>query len=518
MPIRRFPKRDGVRLSRSQRGGHRRGAYFALFTISMVLFFGVLALVYDLALLNYSWRHCQNAADAAALAGGKKLVEGNQSGASMSKALEYLATLNYTDSTIADIHSPPSTGPYANTAGYLEVIARKRVKTWFLRFSLFGESYVEVKARAVAGAEAFLPEDGVIALNPNAVPGLTVGGSAALKVDGRIVVNSEGGGVDEFGDPVNNGSNGVAMSGGAANSDKGIYARIIDSVGGVDNHLVFKPFIAGEVAPLHTKMPTEPDPYLNVITPTASNGVDARIRGSVSVTNNNATGLNTDTANQNRRTTKTEVIAGGLYTVPSGAVILHPGIYESISITGGTVYFIPGIYVLKATKANQDILKLTGGTVYANGLMFYNTGANYNSNTGAPDMYDLGTTPPTSASTLFGSTAINTSFTTTPLNTQIYNYAAMYTGAKAVSKEFDGMMFYQRRQNTQVLKITGNTSSTSLTGTFYGKWMPLDISGQGKYDAQFVISNMSVSGSGTVEVTSGNNAPKAMGKSIFLVE
>jgi len=503
---------------RTRRGSHRRGAYFALFTASMTLFLGVLALVYDLALLNHAWRHCQNAADAAALAGGKKLIEGNQSGPSTSKTLEYLATLNYTDSTLADIHTPPATGPYAGVEGYIEVVARKRVKTWFLRFSFFGEPYVEVKARAVAGAEAFLPEDGVIALNPTATPGLSVGGSAALKVNGRIVVNSEGGGVDEYGMPVNNGSNGVAISGGATNSDKGIYARIVDSVGGVDNHLVFKPYITGEAPPLHTKVPTEPDPYLNVVTPMASNGVDTRFRGSVSVTNNNVTGLSSDSARQNRRATRTEVIANGLYTVPEDSIILHPGIYESISITGGTVYFIPGIYVLRANKANQDILKLTGGTVFARGLMFYNTGANYNSSTGVPDMFDLGTPPPTAATTLFGSTAINTSFTTTPIDTKLYNYAAMYSGAVSVSKEFDGMMFYQRRHNTQVLKITGNTSSTSLTGTFYGKWMPLDISGQGKYDAQFVISNMSVSGSGTVEVTAGNNAPKAMGKSVFLVE
>jgi len=80
------------------------------------------------------------------------------------------------------------------------------------------------------------------------------------------------------------------------------------------------------------------------------------------------------------------------------------------------------------------------------------------------------------------------------------------------------MMFYQRRHNTQVLSITGNTSETSLTGTFYGKWMPISISGQGKYDAQFVVSDMKVTGSGVVEVTAGNNSPKAMGKSVYLVE
>jgi len=503
--------------SKSNRN-RKRGSILAVFCVTLVVFVGVLAVILDLAWINYSWRHCQNAADAAALAGGKKLIEGDSTTNSENLALNYLSTWNDTDSTINDIHAPPISGPYQGVEGYIEIIARKRVQTMFLRFAPFSKPYVYVSARAVAGAEAFLPEDGVITLDPNARPGLSVSGSAALKVNGRIAVNSEGGGTDEFGAPINNGNNGVAISGGSPNSDKGIFARIVDSVGGVDNYLVFKPLIPGEPAPLRTGAEPEPDPYLNVVTPKASNGLDTRLRGSVSVTNQNVTGLSSDTAGQNRRATKTEVVAGGLHTVTSGEVILHPGIYDSISITGGKVYFVPGIYVLRSQKANQDVLKLTGGTIKAEGLMFYNTGANFNGTTGAPDMYDLSAPPPASATTLFGSTAINTSFRTTPIDTTRYNYASLYPGAKAVSKDFDGMMFYQRRHNTQTLKITGNTSETSLTGTFYGKWMPLDISGQGKYDAQFVIANMRVTGSGTVEVTAGNNAPKAKGNSVFLVE
>jgi hypothetical protein len=230
------------------------------------------------------------------------------------------------------------------------------------------------------------------------------------------------------------------------------------------------------------------------------------------------TGLATDDAKQNRRATKTEAVAGGLYTVQSGDVILHPGIYDSISITGGTVYFIPGIYVLRANKANQATLKVTGGNIKAEGLMFYNTGLSFRRYSGNPDKLDLSTPPPGTATTLFGSTEFNASVSTTPINTSRYNYATLYSGAQSISKDFDGMMFYQRRHNTQVLKITGNTSETSLSGTFYGKWMPLDISGQGKYDAQFVVDSMKVTGNGTVEVTAGNNAPKAKGNSVFLVE
>ncbi len=42
----------------------RRGAYLVLFALSMTLFLGFLALIHDLALINYGWRRCQNIADA----------------------------------------------------------------------------------------------------------------------------------------------------------------------------------------------------------------------------------------------------------------------------------------------------------------------------------------------------------------------------------------------------------------------------------------------------------------------
>ena len=315
-----------------------------------------------------------------------------------------------------------------------------------------------------------------------------------------------------------NEGSGVAISGGTPNSDRGVFARIVDSVGGVDDYLAFKPLIPNEPPPLKTGCLPEPDPYLNVVTPYLGNGLDPTYRGSVNITNQNVTGLATDDAKQNRRATQTEAVAGGLYTVQSGDVILHPGIYDSISITGGTVYFIPGIYVLRAKKANQATLKVTGGNIKAEGLMFYNTGESFRRYSGNPDKLDLSTPPPGTATTLFGSAEFNASVRTTPINTSLYNYATLYSGAQSISKDFDGMMFYQRRHNTQVLKITGNTSQLSLSGTFYGKWMPLDISGQGKYDAQFVVDSMKVTGNGTVEVTAGNNAPKPKGNSVFLVE
>ena len=510
--------RKHKRTSASRHHHSRRGAYLHLFAVSLTLFVGLLAILYDIAQLNYAWRRCQNAADAAALAGGAIIADGVQEHQVMSKTLEYLSIWNLTASTAEDIHSPPISGKYLGMEGYIEVIAKWNVKTMFFRLLPFGSSEIQVKARAVAGTESFIPGDGVIALNPTARPGLLVSGSSKFLVHGGIAVNSEGGGVDEFGAHVNNGNNGVAISGGTPNSDKGIFAVIVDCVGGVNNPAVFKPLTPDKPSPLHAKMPPEPDPYVSVATPMISNGVDPTVRGSVVVVNIGVSGLNQDPTGLNRRAVAGEVIAGGLYTATAGDVILHPGIYNSISIAGGRVYFVPGIYVLTAQSANQNILRFNGGTVTANGLMFYNTGKNYSATTGTPDNTDLGIPPPSSPTTSFGRASFTTSFQTSPIDTSVYNYASLYPGAKAVSKDFNGMMYYQRRHNTQTLQISGNSAQTTLQGTFYGKWMPIQISGQGKYNSQFVVSTFAVTGSANVEVTSGNNTPVAMGKTVALVE
>src|SRR5206468_2675113 len=80
-------------------------------------------------------------------------------------------------------------------------------------------------------------------------------------------------------------------------------------------------------------------------------------------------------------------------------VTLNPGIYQQIKITGGTTVLNPGIYVIAANSNNA--MQINGGTVTAKGVMFYNTGSNYDPETGAPDNTDspdpLNLNPPPSA-------------------------------------------------------------------------------------------------------------------------
>jgi hypothetical protein len=245
--------------------------------------------------------------------------------------------------------------------------------------------------------------------------------------------------------------------------------------------------------------------------------VDDRRRGSIAVTNQTVQGVNTDTAGQNFVAVGGESVANGLHTATAGEVILHPGIYDSIDITGGSVYLIPGIYVVASNKNNQAALKITGGTVTADGVMFYNTGNNYNPSTGSPDANDINKKPPHDDGATLGGFTFNAGMRFRPISTTTYAYSSLYAGAPAVSNKFDGMLFYQRRRNTQGIDIQGNSATGVLSGTLYAKWANFKISGQGTYDAQFVAGSMSVTGQGDVTVLSAGTG-KGKANQIFLVE
>jgi hypothetical protein len=232
----------------------------------------------------------------------------------------------------------------------------------------------------VAGFEYITAGEGVAVLDPDAWPGLDVTGGGALKVKGLVAVNSEGGGVDENGVPVNNGNNRVAASGGnQPDPTTGTFAADIRVVGGVDKPENFKNIDPDNPAnPLRCNQLPIPDPLIHLSTPVVGLGVDPSLRGTPAATNTNL---------------KLNDPSGLNYLEPGPGVdeqtmVLHPGVYDSISITGGNVRFVPGIYVISAKQKNQNVLKITGGNVTAEGIMFYNTGSTYNPYTGEPDIYD----------------------------------------------------------------------------------------------------------------------------------
>jgi hypothetical protein len=344
-------------------------------------------------------------------------------------------------------------------------------------------------------------------LDASARPGLSTSGNGKLKVNGKVIVNSEGGGVTETGAPINNGNSGYAAS--VTGSNSGVYANEIDVVGGVNDPAGFHSYISGDPNPLRTGQLPSPDPLRFMPTPMVSNGVDPTYRGTPKATNINQTlndpsGLNTVTTDPTT----------GVKTMQ-----LYPGVYGSISITGGNVKFYPGIYVFSPQSGGSTTLSITGGTVTADGVMFYNTGSNFNPNTGAPDVNDLASSPPITDGANVGSVSISSSISMSPIDTSntAYNYGGYASGAPIPNSDFDGMLFYQRRNSTQSLKVAGNASQALLTGALYAKYAQANFTGQGTFKAQFIVGSISITGNGTVTISSIGSSD-SISKQVFLVE
>jgi hypothetical protein len=287
-------------------------------------------------------------------------------------------------------------------------------------------------------------------------------------------------------------------------------------VGGVDKPDSFKAYVTGEASPLRTRQLPEPDPLMKLPTPMISNGVDPSVRGDVSVTNTNSSGV-PDTAKINFVATGGEALPGSSSTAVAGQVVLFPGIYSSLSVTGGNVYLVPGIYVVSPQKNTTNALKITGGTVVAERVLFYNTANSYSANNGAPDINDGEDSSPLPNTDYSGSFQINAGMKFTPIDTSKVNYASLYTNAPAVASDFDGMLFYQRRRHQATVTVSGNASQGTLAGTLYAKWANVQITGQGTYDAQFIVGSITVTGQGNVTIlAAGEGRGKA--NQVYLVE
>jgi hypothetical protein len=168
---------------------------------------------------------------------------------------------------------------------------------------------------------------------------------------------------------------------------------------------------------------------------------------------------------------------------------LRPGIYDSITIThSASVLFTPGIYVLAYTGRNPgNSLEISGSaTVTGHGVMFYNTsgrGPNrYDPASGFPDANDGNRTPQSQSG--FGQISIESG-----ANVDL-------SGIADSNSPFYGMLFYQRRWNTQPLVI-GNNPKNLIFGQVYAKWAPAELSsdssGTVTYNAQFVVGRMTLS-------------------------
>lgn len=428
------------------------GAILVLAAILLPILLGCAGLVIDIGVLMVAARQSQNAADAAAMAGAVDLLLGRPTATARTTAQSYVQTLHELNASQVTVNIPPTTGPYAGTDGYVEVFVQTPTRTSFIQVLGVNRDQF-VRSAAIAGVRPRPAIPALLALNPAARPGLAVGGNGSLVVNGNITVNSNGGGVDQNGNPIGNGNTGTAAS---VSNNGTVQAPDIRIVGGVNNPANFEPYDpAVTTSPLRTgQLPLE-DPLEYLPPPTIATGANPTVYPAVSVTGNTT-------------------------------VTLTPGIYPSIQIQSGTVVFEPGIYIIRGGD-----LVVTEDRVTANGVMFYITGSDYDVTSGLPDSGDIGAVPPDSGGASFGGVTINASM--------------QFHGLNDPSSPFHGMLFYQRRLNTNSFSLAGNSAAGNLSGTFYSKWASLDISGQGTYGSQIIAADVKLTGNGTVTIDPGND-------------
>jgi hypothetical protein len=425
-----------------------------MFALLLPVLLGMTGLVVDGGLMMAAYRQTQNAADAAALAAALDKLRGLPNAYALATANTYIQQNNGLANAPALIpgqtfNSPPKSGPYAGNPNYVEVIVSNPVNTFFIQVLGINPTQT-VQARAVAGFEPVAAAEGVAALDAGALPGLQVTGGGTLTVQGRVLVDSQ----------ATSAPFAATVSGGAL-----LRASTIDVVGNVNNPASFQNLVSQQGNPLTTGALGDNDPLLNLATPTTANGVVNANRGSVSIS--------------------------------SGTQTLDPGIYSSLRITGGTVTLNPGIYVLTAGMTISGSANVQG-----NGVMFYNTGADYNPVAGNPDRFDgnfLGIDP-------------NANFGAVTLSAQNVNLQPLNTSGSP----FNGMLIYQRRWNTQPLSIQA-APNLNVGGTVYAKWAPLNLTGQGQYNAQSIVGTVNATLSGNITINYGGRQ-LGQANEVFLVE
>ena len=192
----------------------RSGTTLVMFAILLPVLLGMVGLVIDSGLLMASYRQVQNAADAAALAAATDKSRGESDAAAVASANSFMVNNGMNGVTLVlnagasnalnippRIRGTPAPSPYKGTANYVEAIVTRQVNTLFM--PVFGINSNQVTARAVAGFEPVGAGEGAIVLDPMPSPGIEFkGNNAQLRVNGTVVVNSKGGGVDQYGDTV----------------------------------------------------------------------------------------------------------------------------------------------------------------------------------------------------------------------------------------------------------------------------------------------------------------------------
>jgi len=306
----------------------------ALLTTALLGFIGLIA---DLGLFYAERRHVQGAADQAATAAALELLYGGGTSAARTAALQNAAGNGFANSgsNTVTVNVPPTSGAHAGDPAYVEVVVTEQPPTFFAHVLVSDGG--SVQARGVAGITDDDEDYALLLLNQSECRSLDVSGSGALIVNnGGIMVDS------------NCPSEAFRKTGSSA-----VIADVIDVVGGYN----------GPLSSCPVADPTDPPNDIVCPHPRTGRPAVADPLAGLAPPDLNALGMSPDSGGTPANPQKKH-ISNGDYT-------FHPGVYYGgIQLsTNGDITFEPGYYVMAG--GGLDIS--SSGTIYASGVMFYNT-------------------------------------------------------------------------------------------------------------------------------------------------
>ena len=224
---------------RNRKMNNEPGQAMVLLVLVIVGLLGALALAVDGGMILYDRRSAQNAADAAALAGGYELANNPWDTVTLSSRIQTAgwsraADNGYPDQTKVIIYYPPAAGTFhfvgsdTDVNNYIRVKITSPVNTSFMHFVYSGPVQNKVESVVHVIPPSFVPffsGSGLVALAPT--------GCSMFYSGGNVTANLIGGGIF-----VNSNSNSISPACAAMTIQGGanlIYSSTVTVVGGISN-------------------------------------------------------------------------------------------------------------------------------------------------------------------------------------------------------------------------------------------------------------------------------------------
>jgi putative Flp pilus-assembly TadE/G-like protein len=334
------------------------GQAMILVALSLVVILGFVGFATDVGVLLHDKRNLQIAADAAAIAGAKRI----RINTAQVTPAEYAASAQngYTNGvngvTVVPSY-PAADGPHAGDPAYAEAIVRQTQRTFFMR--LFGFTSMPVSARAVAFNGATTDTACLTALNSNAPDTIHLQGSFTVNAPGCSVIDNS------------NNPNALEFTGGAGRITSGG----IGVVGGMTG-----PYSTDSTPVPVSGIQQISDPLAGVVTPPTYNPASCTAAPAAAKKNGPVTwGTTAGATTCYSGTIKVDsavTMTAGVYVIPGTLDFSGKG---SIDGTAGVTFYIPPGGTFGNNGAGNTTLTLTAPTSGPyNGVVIYQNAANTN--------------------------------------------------------------------------------------------------------------------------------------------